>query len=102
MTLSSGQEKEREKREKDKESKEKDKKTTNGHLFTSGPSDHAAHCSQCNKTFTSKDAFHCTCKNRWFSKNSTSYLNKLQFLGLSEKTDRSSKTTFQRLSDSHY
>ncbi|XP_039998623.1 A-kinase anchor protein 13 isoform X2 [Xiphias gladius] len=53
-------EKDREKREKDKESKEKDKKTVNGHLFTTVSSGQAAQCSQCNKAFNNKDAFHCT------------------------------------------
>ncbi|XP_071346230.1 A-kinase anchor protein 13 isoform X3 [Trachinotus anak] len=53
-------EKEREKREKDKEGKEKDKKTVNGHLFTAVSMGHAAQCSQCNKAFNSKEAYHCT------------------------------------------
>ncbi|XP_035760651.1 A-kinase anchor protein 13 [Neolamprologus brichardi] len=53
-------EKERDKREKDKEGKEKDKKTVNGHVFTPVSSNHATQCSQCNKGFNGKDAFHCT------------------------------------------
>lgn len=53
-------EKDREKKEKDKEGKEKDKKVMNGHLFTSVSLSQAAQCSQCNKTFSSKEAFHCT------------------------------------------
>ncbi|XP_026234746.1 A-kinase anchor protein 13 isoform X2 [Anabas testudineus] len=53
-------EKEREKREKDKEGKEKDKKAVNGHVFTPVSSGQAAQCSQCNKTFNSKEVFHCT------------------------------------------
>uniref|UniRef100_A0A3B4XTX2 Uncharacterized protein n=1 Tax=Seriola lalandi dorsalis TaxID=1841481 RepID=A0A3B4XTX2_SERLL len=53
------QEKERDKREKDKEGKEKDKKTVNGHVFTPVGSAQAAQCSQCNKAFNSKEAFHC-------------------------------------------
>lgn len=57
------QEKDREKKEKDKEGKEKDKKVMNGHLFTSVSLSQAAQCSQCNKTFSSKEAFHCTCKS---------------------------------------
>ncbi|XP_056256356.1 A-kinase anchor protein 13 isoform X2 [Seriola aureovittata] len=52
-------EKERDKREKDKEGKEKDKKTVNGHVFTPVGSAQAAQCSQCNKAFNSKEAFHC-------------------------------------------
>uniref|UniRef100_A0A3Q4GI75 Uncharacterized protein n=1 Tax=Neolamprologus brichardi TaxID=32507 RepID=A0A3Q4GI75_NEOBR len=48
------------KREKDKEGKEKDKKTVNGHVFTPVSSNHATQCSQCNKGFNGKDAFHCT------------------------------------------
>uniref|UniRef100_A0A3B4U0D1 Uncharacterized protein n=1 Tax=Seriola dumerili TaxID=41447 RepID=A0A3B4U0D1_SERDU len=54
------QEKERDKREKDKEGKEKDKKTVNGHVFMPVGSAQAAQCSQCNKAFNSKEAFHCT------------------------------------------
>ncbi|XP_029353314.1 A-kinase anchor protein 13 isoform X3 [Echeneis naucrates] len=53
-------EKERDKREKEKEGKEKDKKTVNGHLFTPVSSGHSAQCSQCNKSFSGKEAFHCT------------------------------------------
>lgn len=53
-------EKERDKREKDKEGKEKDKKTVNGHVFTPVSSNHTTQCSQCNKGFNGKDAFHCT------------------------------------------
>ncbi|XP_044038305.1 A-kinase anchor protein 13 isoform X3 [Siniperca chuatsi] len=53
-------EKERDKREKEKEGKEKDKKVVNGHIFTPVSSGHAAQCSQCNKAFNSKEAFHCT------------------------------------------
>ncbi|XP_022596227.1 A-kinase anchor protein 13 isoform X2 [Seriola dumerili] len=53
-------EKERDKREKDKEGKEKDKKTVNGHVFMPVGSAQAAQCSQCNKAFNSKEAFHCT------------------------------------------
>uniref|UniRef100_A0A7N6C500 Uncharacterized protein n=1 Tax=Anabas testudineus TaxID=64144 RepID=A0A7N6C500_ANATE len=49
-------------REKDKEGKEKDKKAVNGHVFTPVSSGQAAQCSQCNKTFNSKEVFHCTCK----------------------------------------
>nr|XP_020472784.1 A-kinase anchor protein 13 isoform X3 [Monopterus albus] len=52
-------EKEREKRDKDKEGKEKDKKTVNGHVFTSVSLGQAVQCSQCNKAFNSKEAFHC-------------------------------------------
>uniref|UniRef100_A0A668W2A6 Uncharacterized protein n=1 Tax=Oreochromis aureus TaxID=47969 RepID=A0A668W2A6_OREAU len=51
---------ERDKREKDKEGKEKDKKTVNGHVFTPVSSNHTTQCSQCNKGFNGKDAFHCT------------------------------------------
>uniref|UniRef100_A0A4W6G3H1 Si:dkey-172h23.2 n=1 Tax=Lates calcarifer TaxID=8187 RepID=A0A4W6G3H1_LATCA len=47
-------------REKDKEGKEKDKKTVNGHQFTPVSSSQLTQCSQCNKAFNSKDAFHCT------------------------------------------
>nr|XP_046262923.1 A-kinase anchor protein 13 isoform X3 [Scatophagus argus] len=53
-------EKEREKKEKEKDGKEKDKKAVNGHLFTPVSSGQATRCSQCNKTFSSKEAFHCT------------------------------------------
>ncbi|XP_041814727.1 A-kinase anchor protein 13 isoform X2 [Chelmon rostratus] len=53
-------EKDREKKEKEKDSKEKDKKAINGHLFTPVSSSQAAQCSQCNKAFNSKDAYHCT------------------------------------------
>lgn len=62
MIIPSVQEKDRDKREKDKEGKEKDKKIVNGHVFTPVSSGQAAQCSQCNKTFNSKEAFHCTCK----------------------------------------
>lgn len=62
IIIPSLQEKEREKREKDKEGKEKDKKAVNGHVFTPVSSGQAAQCSQCNKTFNSKEVFHCTCK----------------------------------------
>uniref|UniRef100_A0A3B4FL79 Si:dkey-172h23.2 n=1 Tax=Pundamilia nyererei TaxID=303518 RepID=A0A3B4FL79_9CICH len=48
------------KREKDKEGKEKDKKIVNGHVFTPVSSNHTTQCSQCNKGFNGKDAFHCT------------------------------------------
>lgn len=58
--LSSLQEKDREKKE--KEGKEKDKKTINGHLFTHVCLAQASHCSQCNKAFNSKEAYHCTRK----------------------------------------
>uniref|UniRef100_A0A8P4G5B5 Si:dkey-172h23.2 n=1 Tax=Dicentrarchus labrax TaxID=13489 RepID=A0A8P4G5B5_DICLA len=50
----------REKKEKEKEGKEKDKKAINGHLFTTISSGQATQCSQCNKAFNSKDAYHCT------------------------------------------
>nr|XP_043885644.1 A-kinase anchor protein 13 isoform X5 [Solea senegalensis] len=53
-------EKDRDKREKDKEGKDKDKKTANGHVFTPVSPGHTAQCYQCNKAFTSKEAFHCT------------------------------------------
>ncbi|XP_030613632.1 A-kinase anchor protein 13 isoform X2 [Archocentrus centrarchus] len=53
-------EKERDKKEKDKEGKEKDKKTVNGHVFTPVGPNQAAQCAQCNKGFSSKDAFSCT------------------------------------------
>ncbi|XP_070758273.1 A-kinase anchor protein 13 [Enoplosus armatus] len=53
-------EKDREKREKEKEGKEKDKRVVNGHLFTAVSSGQVAQCSQCNKAFNSKEAFHCT------------------------------------------
>ncbi|XP_035508388.1 A-kinase anchor protein 13 isoform X5 [Morone saxatilis] len=53
-------EKEREKKEKEKEGKEKDKRAINGHLFTTISSGQAIQCSQCNKAFNSKDAYHCT------------------------------------------
>ncbi|XP_040925926.1 A-kinase anchor protein 13 isoform X2 [Betta splendens] len=53
-------EKERDKKEKDKECKEKDKKNVNGHIFTPVSSGQAAQCSQCNKTFTNKEAYQCT------------------------------------------
>uniref|UniRef100_A0A3Q3ICV6 Phorbol-ester/DAG-type domain-containing protein n=1 Tax=Monopterus albus TaxID=43700 RepID=A0A3Q3ICV6_MONAL len=59
MIISFVQEKEREKRDKDKEGKEKDKKTVNGHVFTSVSLGQAVQCSQCNKAFNSKEAFHC-------------------------------------------
>uniref|UniRef100_A0A8C4HUA0 Si:dkey-172h23.2 n=1 Tax=Dicentrarchus labrax TaxID=13489 RepID=A0A8C4HUA0_DICLA len=52
----------REKKEKEKEGKEKDKKAINGHLFTTISSGQATQCSQCNKAFNSKDAYHCTRK----------------------------------------
>ncbi|XP_072321570.1 uncharacterized protein [Eucyclogobius newberryi] len=51
-------EKEREKKE--KETKEKDKKSTNGHVFSSMCLSQSSQCSQCNKTFTSKEAYLCT------------------------------------------
>ncbi|XP_055010223.1 A-kinase anchor protein 13 isoform X2 [Boleophthalmus pectinirostris] len=50
-------EKEREKKE--KEGKEKDKKSTNGHVFSSVCLSQSSQCSQCNKTFTSKEAYLC-------------------------------------------
>ncbi|XP_076598220.1 A-kinase anchor protein 13 isoform X3 [Chaetodon auriga] len=53
-------EKDREKKEKEKDSKEKDKKAVNGHVFTPVSSSQATQCSQCNKAFNSKDAYHCT------------------------------------------
>ncbi|KAI3377652.1 hypothetical protein L3Q82_008812, partial [Scortum barcoo] len=53
-------EKDREKKEKDKEGKEKDKKVVNGHLFTPVSAGQVAQCFQCNKAFSSKEAFHCT------------------------------------------
>ncbi|XP_070845800.1 A-kinase anchor protein 13 isoform X4 [Chaetodon trifascialis] len=53
-------EKDREKKEKEKDSKEKDKKAINGHVFTPVSSSQATQCSQCNKAFNSKDAYHCT------------------------------------------
>lgn len=56
------QEKDREKKEKEKDVKEKDKKAINGHLFTPISSGQATQCSQCNKAFNSKEAFHCTRK----------------------------------------
>lgn len=62
MIIPSMQEKERDKREKDKECKEKDKKNVNGHIFTPVSSGQAAQCSQCNKTFTNKEAYQCTCE----------------------------------------
>ncbi|XP_071383271.1 A-kinase anchor protein 13-like isoform X3 [Centroberyx affinis] len=61
-------EKDREKREKDRDSKEKDKRTVNGHLFTSAGSAQAARCSQCNKAFNTKEAFHCTHCNAFVHK----------------------------------
>lgn len=56
------QEKDKEKKEKEKEGKEKDKKTINGHLFTSVSSGQGTQCSQCNKAFNSKEAYHCARK----------------------------------------
>ncbi|XP_038557888.1 A-kinase anchor protein 13 isoform X5 [Micropterus salmoides] len=53
-------EKEREKRDKEKDGKEKDKKVVNSHVFTPVSLGQAAQCSQCNKTFNNKEAFHCT------------------------------------------
>ncbi|KAK7913546.1 hypothetical protein WMY93_013757 [Mugilogobius chulae] len=50
-------EKEREKKE--KETKEKDKKSTNGHVFSSMLLSQTSQCSQCNKTFSSKEAYLC-------------------------------------------
>lgn len=54
------QEKDRDKKEKEKDVREKDKKAINGHLFTPTSSGQATQCSQCNKAFNNKDAFHCT------------------------------------------
>lgn len=54
------QEKDKEKKEKEKDAKEKEKKVVNGHQFTAVASAQGSQCSQCNKAFTSKEAFHCT------------------------------------------
>lgn len=62
MIIPHVQEKDREKKEKEKDVKEKDKKAINGHLFTHISSGQATQCSQCNKAFNSKEAFHCTRK----------------------------------------
>ncbi|CAN9506824.1 unnamed protein product [Ophioblennius macclurei] len=53
-------EKERDKREKDKDGKEKDKKTVNGHVFSPVCSNPVSQCSQCNKAFNNKEAYHCS------------------------------------------
>ncbi|KAM3625243.1 uncharacterized protein V6R79_009138 [Siganus canaliculatus] len=53
-------EKDKEKKEKEKENKEKDKKAINGHLFAPVSSGQATQCSQCNKAFNNKEAYHCT------------------------------------------
>lgn len=60
MMIPPVQEKDRDKKEKEKDVKEKDKKAINGHLFTPTSSGQATQCSQCNKAFNNKDAFHCT------------------------------------------
>lgn len=54
------QEKDKEKKEKEKDAKEKEKKVLNGHQFTPVASLQGTQCSQCNKAFSSKEAFHCT------------------------------------------
>lgn len=56
------QEKDKEKKEKEKDAKDKEKKVVNGHQFAPVPSVPGGQCSQCNKAFTSKEAFHCTRK----------------------------------------
>ncbi|KAM9408321.1 uncharacterized protein KZ484_026433 [Pholidichthys leucotaenia] len=52
--------KEKERDKKEKEGKEKDKKSLNGHVFTPVSPGQAPQCSQCNKPFNSKEAFHCS------------------------------------------
>lgn len=64
------QEKEKEKekvkeKEKDSKEKEKDKKLLNGHSFSAIPVVGPISCSQCAKSFTSKDAYTCASKTRF-------------------------------------